>query len=254
MWLGLSLILTTTLKAEIVTRRIEYSEGEKVLEGFLAYDSATTAPRPGVLVIHQWKGITEYEQERAVQLARLGYVALAADIYGKGVRPTTNAAAAAIAGSFYRDPELLRKRARSGLQLLKSLTQVDSTKVAAIGYCFGGKTVLELARSGAELKGVVSFHGGLDTQNPEEAKNIKAKVLVLHGASDPHVGPDKVAAFEKEMTEAGIDWQLIAYGGAVHSFTIPDAGSDPTTGSAYDERADRRSWAAMRQFFDEIFK
>ncbi len=254
LWLGLSLSLASTLKADIVTRPVEYADGSTILEGFLAYDSSAAGPRPGVLVIHQWKGITRYEKDRAVQLARLGYVALAADIYGKGIRPATNEEAAATAGRFYGEPQLLRERARSGLRFLKSLAIVDSMKTAAIGYCFGGKAVLELARSGAELKGVVSFHGGLDTRDPADAKNIRGKVLVLHGASDPHVGPDKVAAFEKEMTDAKVDWQLIAYGGAVHSFTIPDAGDDPATGSAYDEKADRRSWEAMLRFFDEIFK
>lgn len=247
-------LLSTFSAAKIITRSIEYKENDTVLEGFLAFDDTNKSLRPGVLIIHQWKGITQYEKNRAVQLAELGYVAFAADIYGKGIRPTTNAEASSTAGVFYKDPELLRRRAEAALRQLKNLAEVDSFRVAAIGYCFGGKAVLELARSGANLIGVVSFHGGLDTQNPADARNIKAKILVLHGASDPHVGPDKVAAFEKEMTEAGVDWQLIAYGGAVHSFTIPDAGNDPSTGSAYDEKADRRSWVAMRQFLDEVFR
>jgi dienelactone hydrolase len=130
---------------------------------------------------------------------------------------------------------------------------VDGKRLAAIGYCFGGTTVLELARSGAEVRGVVSFHGGLDTPNPGDAKNIKGAVLALHGADDPHVPPRQVAAFEEEMRSAGVDWQMIVYGGAVHGFTNPANGSNPSTGVAYDEKADRRSWEAMRSFFTEIF-
>ena len=240
--------------AKLHTKAVEYKHGDAVLEGYLAYDDVFTGKRPGVLIVHQWKGLGKYEMSRAEQLAQMGYVAFALDIYGKGIRPTTNEEASAQAGKYYKDNPLLRARANAGLQVLWSQPNVDTTKIATIGYCFGGKTALELARSGAPIAGVVSFHGGLATPNPEDAKNIKGKVLVCHGGIDPNVPPDQVKAFEDEMTAANVDWQLIAYGGAVHSFTIPDAGNDPSKGAAYNESADKRSWQAMQSFFAEIFK
>ena len=247
------LLLPLAADAAIKSRVIEYRDGDAVLEGFLAWDDETAGARPGVLVIHDWVGVSPYVQSRCEQLARLGYVAFAADVYGKGVRPQTPAEAARQAGRFKGDRPLLRSRVNAGLAALRELPTVDRRRVAAIGYCFGGTAALELARSGADVAGVVSFHGGLDSPTPEDAKKIRAKVLVLHGGDDPHVPPAEVAAFEAEMRAAGVDWQLVAYGGAVHSFTRPDAGSDASKGAAYDERADRRSWAAMRAFFAEIF-
>ena len=240
--------------AQIHTETIEYKQGDTVLEGYLAYDSPSSARRPGVLIIHQWKGLTDYEKMRARMLAELGYVAFAADIYGKGIRPQTNEEAMAQVGTYYEDCQLFRSRALAALERLNKHNLVDTNRVAAIGYCFGGSGALELAKSGARINGVVSFHGGLTTPNLEEAKNIKAKVLVLTGADDPNVPHDQVKTFEGEMANAKVDWQLIAYGGAVHSFTIPIAGNDPSTGSAYNEKADKRSWEAMKQFFAEIFK
>ena len=151
------------------------------------------------------------------------------------------------------DRPLLRARAQAALTELLKQPQTDPTRVAAIGYCFGGTTVLELARSGAPLTGVVSFHGGLDTPTPQDAKNIKAKVLALHGADDPFVPPMQVSGFEKEMTEGKVDWQLVKYSGAVHAFAIPSAGNDNSKGAAYNATADRRSWQAMKDFFGEIF-
>ncbi|PWB70527.1 dienelactone hydrolase [candidate division GN15 bacterium] len=247
-------LLTGVAMAKLHTETIEYKDGNVALEGFLAYDDTITGLRPGVLVVHEWKGLGNYEKSRAEQLANLGYVAFALDMYGKGIRPTTNEEAAAQAGIFYKDIPLMRSRANAGLEVLKRQPHVDTSRIAAIGYCFGGKTVLELARSGAAINGVVSFHGGLATPNPADARNIKCKILVCHGASDPNVPPDQVKAFEDEMTNANVDWQLIAYGGAVHGFTNPANGTDPSKGVAYNERADRRSWQAMRDFFAEIFK
>jgi dienelactone hydrolase len=206
-----------------------------------------------VLVVHQWKGLSDYEKKRAEMLAHLGYNVFAADIYGKGIRPQTPQAAGAEAGKYKNDRALLRARVRAGLDVLMNQELTDPKRVAAIGYCFGGTTVLELARSGADIAGVVSFHGGLSSSTPGDAKSIKAKVLALHGADDPNVPPTEVAAFEDEMRQGGVDWQLIAYGGAVHAFTDWNAGSDNSKGVAYNERADRRSWEAMKQFFAEIF-
>jgi dienelactone hydrolase len=187
-------------------------------------------------------------------LASLGYVALAIDMYGKGVRPQSNEEAGKQAGIYKSDRKLMRSRAQAGLDFLRKHELVDVTRLAAIGFCFGGTTVLELARSGAELDGVVSFHGGLDTPNPADAENIKCKILVLHGGDDPFVPKEHVEAFEEEMRQAGVDWQLIAYGGAVHSFTNPAAGNDNSKGAAYNETADKRSWQALQDFFNEIFK
>jgi dienelactone hydrolase len=187
-------------------------------------------------------------------LAEMGYNVFAADIYGKGIRPQPPEAGKQ-AGIFKGDRALFRKRLAAGLALLKSDERTDPAKVAAIGYCFGGTGVLELARAGAEVAGVVSFHGGLDASEGFAAKpgGVVAKVLVLHGAVDPYVPADQVAAFEKEMTAAEADWQLVSYGGAVHSFTHREAGDDPSKGAAYDKVADRRSWTAMKAFFEELF-
>jgi dienelactone hydrolase len=242
-------------RAQLHTEAVEYKDGDTVLEGYLAYDeSAGKEKRPGVLIVHQWKGLGEYEKHRAEMLAKLGYVAFAADIYGKGVRPSDPKHAGAEAGKYKSNRALLRERANAGLDVLKKNELTDSSRVAAIGYCFGGTTVIELARSGADVKGVVSFHGALDSPNPEDGKNIKCKVLALHGADDPFVPPADIAAFENEMREAKVDWQLVKFGGAVHSFTIQDADKDHLNGSAYNEKADKRSWEDMKQFFGEIFK
>ncbi len=220
----------------------------------MAYDTSFTGRRPGVLVVHQWKGLTDYERKRADMLARLGYTAFALDVYGKGVRPRDNQEAGAEAGKYKKNRELLRVRALAGLNVLQQHPMTDPQRIGAIGYCFGGTTVIELARSGADIAGVVSFHGGLDSPRPEDGRNIKCKVLALHGADDPFVPAKDLAAFEDEMRQANVDWQLVKYGGAVHSFTELTAGDNHLVGAAYNEKADRRSWEAMRQFLAEIFK
>ena len=248
------LSLTINAQAAIHTENVEYKHGDDVMEGYLAYDDAVTGTRPGVLIVHQWMGLTPYEKKRAEQLAELGYIAFAIDMYGKGIRPANREEAAAQAGKIGGDYLLQRSRAQAGLDVLKKHELTDTSRVAAIGYCFGGKTVLELARSGADIAGVVSFHGTLNTSAPAQPGAIKAKVLVLHGHDDPHVTPDGVLAFQKEMTDAGADWYMTIYGGAVHSFTQKEAGDDPSTGSAYNKKADKRSWKAMKSFFKEIFR
>ena len=242
------------VRAAIHTETIEYKQGDTTLEGFVAYDDAIKGKRPGVLVVHQWLGLTDYEKKRAEMLAQLGYVAFCADIYGKGVRPQNTPEAGVQAGKYKNDRPLLRARVNAGLDALRQQPLVDPKHVAAIGYCFGGTTVLELARSGADVAGVVSFHGGLDSPTPADGKSIKGKVLVCHGADDPYEKPADLAAFESELRDAKVDWQLIKYGGAVHSFTQPMAGNDNSKGAAYNEKADKRSWEAMKQFFAEIFK
>lgn len=250
---ALAMIPTQPARAEVRTQNITYVSDSVTLEGYLAYDDTSTSKRPGVLVIHEWKGITAYEKMRVEQLATMGYVALAADIYGKGVRPATNEDAAVTAGKYRGNRQLLRARALSGLKALKEFRYTDPSRTAAIGYCFGGTTVLELARVNADVTGIVSFHGGLNAPDPAK-EPIKPKVLVLTGADDPHVPPAQRLAFEEEMRAGGADWQMHVYGETVHSFTNRASGNNPASGGAYNEKADRRSFAAMKLFFDELFK
>ncbi len=247
------LCLSTKAQAAIVTKMIEYKQGETVLEGYVAYDDAISQKRPGILVVHDWMGFGPFANRKAEELAKLGYTALAVDIYGKGVRPKNTDEAGVLVGVYKGDRNLLRKRILAGFEALKKEDTVDTNKIAVMGFCFGGTTALELARSGAPIKGVVSFHGGLSTPTPEDAKNIKAKILALHGADDPYVPAAEVAAFEKEMNEAHVDWQVVKYSGAVHAFTNPAAADDNSKGAAYNQRADKRSWMAMKDFFEEIF-
>lgn len=244
----------TSLFAAVRTEMVEYKLGDTALEGYLAYDDSTKIRRPGVLLIHEWMGLGPYEKRRADQLAAMGYVAFAADIYGKGVRPRNADEAKQTSATYKNNRALLRARVQAALDTLKKQPFADPARIAAIGYCFGGTTALELARSGADVRGVVSFHGGLDSPNPTDGRNIKAKVLVLHGADDPLVPQDQILAFQDEMRKGGVDWQMIYYGGAVHRFTAREAGDNPSTGLAYNEKADRRSWEDMKQFFGEIFR
>ena len=243
----------STVEAKVVNKNVTYEHEGVVLEGYLAWDDSVEGPRPGVLVVHQWMGLSDNECMRADMLAELGYVALAADVYGQGVRPKDTDEARQQAGKFYGDRALFRARLAAGLAELKRQSLVDGAHVAAIGYCFGGGGVLELARAGADLAGVVSFHGSLDTPLPASAGDIRAKVLVCHGAVDPYVKPEAVQSFVDEMEGADVDYQLVMYAGAVHAFTQQAAGDDPTKGAAYNEAADRRSWRAMQDFFAEIF-
>lgn len=249
-----TLIMTSVTHAQVKTEVIEYKDGETVLEGYLAYDASAQGKRPAVIVAHEWNGISDYTKKRCEQLAAMGYIAFAADIYGKGIRPQASGEASKISGKYKSDRPLLRRRMNAALDWVKKSEKVDAGNVAAIGYCFGGTAVLELARSGADIKGVVSFHGGLDTPVPEDAKNIKGRVLVCHGAIDPYVPQKDVEAFKKEMNEAGTDYMLITYSGAVHSFTNPNAGNDPSKGSAYNKKADERSWEHMRLFLKNLFE
>jgi dienelactone hydrolase len=239
--------------AALHTENVEYKQSDTTCEGYLAYDDAAKGPRPGVLVVHDWLGCDGYAKMRADMLAKLGYVAFAADIYGEGVRPKGPDEAMAQVKKYKGNRALLRARVNAALDVLKKQSQVDPKRLAAIGYCFGGTTVLELARSGADVAGIVTFHGGLDTPT-RDAKNIKCKVLICHGADDPYVPATDIAALQDELRSAGVDWQMIYYSGAVHAFTRPDAGTDNSKGAAYNEKADKRSWEAMKEFFAEIFK
>lgn len=247
------------VSAKIVTRAVPYEHGGVKLEGWLAYDDAkaTTAhPAPGVLVIPEWWGLNDYPKGRAEQLAALGYVAFAADMYGAGVVTTDPKQAGELAGQFYGKP-LMADRARAGLdQLLKS-GRVDASRVAAIGYCFGGATVQALAFSGVPLAGIVSFHGSLIAPSAEAAAGTRAKLLICHGAVDPFIPKEQVDAFLKALNDGKLDFQFVSYAGAIHAFTNPKAGdmarSAGLNGIGYHAAADRRSWEHMRTFFAEIF-
>jgi dienelactone hydrolase len=238
--------------AVIDTSNLRYNVDGADLEGYLAFDASSDEPRPGVLVIHDWLGVGGYVQARSQMLARLGYIALAADIYGADLRPRPQEASA-VAGRFYGDAPLVRARAAAGLEQLRANPLVDPDRIAVIGYCFGGFVALELARSGADIAGVATFHGALSSPTPQDAGNIRGKVLVLAGAADPVVPDEQVLEFENALRAAPhVDWQLITYSGAMHAFTQPEANA-PDHGAAYQATADRRSWAAMQSFFAEIF-
>lgn len=250
---ALSLVPVLGAEAKVVTKVVTYQDGKDTLEGYLAWDDAVAGKRPGVLVVHAWMGLDDYTKKRTEMLAERGYVAFAPDIYGKAQRPKSKDEAGKLSGKFKGDRALLRRRVSLGLAQLVADKQVDGGKTAAIGYCFGGTTVLELARAGAQVNGVVSFHGALDSPAPADAKNIKGRVLVLHGAADPYQKSADFEAFVKELNGAGVDWQLEMYGNAVHCFTHFDDKGDKATGCAYDEKADKRSWAEMLAFFGELF-
>jgi len=234
----------------VTSEVVEYTQGETTLEGYVARPKGDEK-HPGILVVHNWMGLTDLTKQRCDALAEKGYVAFAADIYGKGVRPADAGEAGKQAGKYRADRALLRARAQAALDELKGMKQCDASKVVAIGFCFGGGTVLELARSGADVQGVVSFHGNLDTPNTEDAEQIKCKVLVQHGAEDFYVNMEAVTTFEQEMTAAQVDFQVVLYGGAVHSFTNPNAGDDKKSGSAYHKRTADRAWKLAYSFFEE---
>jgi len=229
---------------------VTYKDGDTVLEGYLARADMSDAPI--ILVVHQWKGLTENEKLRADMLAKEGYNALAVDMYGKGVRPSDDKTAGELAGKYKNDPQMARQRMTAALNYARSLKDVDTSRVAVIGYCFGGTMALELARSGADIKSVLSFHGGLATKAPVTKPGvIKASIAVFHGSDDPHVTHDEVKAFRDEMNAAGVDWEFTEYAHAVHAFTQKDAGNDNSKGAAYNEKADKRSWAAGLDFLKE---
>ncbi len=242
-------------RAAIKTDVVSYQAGRVQAHSFVAYDDSRSGKRPGVLVVPEWWGLNDYARTRARMLAGLGYVALAVDIYGDGKSTRDPDQAAAWSGTLKSgNRSELRARIAAALRELKSNPRVDPMRTAAIGYCFGGTTVLELARSGADVTGIVSFHGGLDASDSAEAGEIKARVLVCHGAEDPFESPAQVQAFEDEMRGAKADWQMNIYSGAEHSFTNPANANSHVRGIAYNKEADERSWQAMRDFFKEILR
>lgn len=242
--------------AEVVERKVEYKQGDTQLVGYVYADSESKGQLPGVLVFSDWMGVGEFSKSTAKDLAKLGYVAFVADIYGEGKQAKDQKEAGELAGKFKGDRPLMRNRAQAALDALLTIKgerySLDSKRIAAIGFCFGGTASLELSRSGAPLRGVVSFHGGLETPDVKLAKNIKAQILVLHGADDPYVPETEVQAFEKEMKEGGVNWELVKFSKTVHAFTNPAAGNDNSKGAAFNEVASKRAFQAMKNFFAEV--
>ncbi|WP_428939292.1 dienelactone hydrolase family protein [Fontivita pretiosa] len=231
---------------------MEYRHGDVLLEGFLAWDDASDAPRPAVIVVHEWWGNNDYPRRRAQQLAQLGYVGFAIDMYGKGKITDQVKQASEWSGQIRGNPKLAMERVSAAIDVLKQQPMVDGERLAAIGYCFGGGVVLEMARQNLPVLGVVSFHGSLAGQAPAD-QTIRPRVMVCHGADDSFISPEELANFKQEMRRTRADWQLIEYGGAVHAFTNPDADKAGLQGVAYNEKADRRSWQAMQSFLAELF-
>ena len=237
----------------VKTREIEYRQGETVLQGFVAWDDAARGRRPGVLVVHEWWGHNEHARNQARRLAEAGYVGFALDMYGKGKVTSHPQEAQAFVSEATKDPAVLAARFNAALDQLKRDPHVDTTRIAGVGYCFGGAVVLGMARSGADLAAVVTFHGALATTSPAQPGKVKARILVLTGGADPFVPPEQVEAFKREMQAAGARFEVISYAGAKHGFTNPDAGKYGMPQLAYDAAADRESWAAMLKLFKEIW-
>lgn len=236
----------------IHTRPVEYVDGDTVLEGFLAWDDAAARPRPGIMVSHAWAGRGDFEDGKARALAELGYTGFALNLYGKGIQGSSTEENAALMQPFLDDREMLQQRMKLSLNTMREQAEVDDRSVAAIGFCFGGLCVLDLARTGEDFAGVVSFHGLFGAPGNTTGNAIKAKVLALHGWNDPMAPPEQVLALAEELTGQGADWQLHAYGNTMHAFTNPNA-NDPDFGTVYSPVADERSWRAMADFLTELF-
>jgi dienelactone hydrolase len=248
---GLLLLLAGPAPGEVKTKTIAYEHDGTKLKGYLAYDNAVKGKRPGVLVVHEWWGLNEFAKKRAEALAKLGYVAFAPDMYGDGKTTEHPKEAKAMADKVRENVKSWRARAAAGLKVLKEQEQTDGKKLAAIGYCFGGSTALQLAYTGEDLSAVVTFHAALPAPSADEAKKIKAKLLICHGAADPFIPEDAIAKFRKALEGAKADYQFISYGGAQHSFTVPGIDKVGVKGLSYQERADTRSWRAMQAHFRE---
>ncbi len=236
----------------IETRTVEYEHDGTILEGLFAWDTVVSGARPGVLVSHAWAGRGDFENDKAKQLAGLGYSALALDLYGKGVRGSGPEENAGLMQPFLDNRQMLQQRLLVALNTLRAQPEVDAGRTAAIGFCFGGLCVLDIARTGEDIAGVVSFHGLFGAPGNTEGNRIKAKVLALHGWDDPMATPEQAIGLASELTSMGADWQLHAYGNTLHAFTNPEA-KDREFGTVYDSNADRRSWLAMQDFLGELF-
>lgn len=246
-----ALLLSAPLSAALHTEVVEYQDGDVKLKGYLAYDDSIEGPRPAVLVAPEWWGLNDYTRGRAEMLAELGYVAFAVDMYGDGKTTDDPKQAEAWMKAITADAGAWQNRAKAGFAALKKQQDVDPEQLAAIGYCFGGSTVMQLAYAGADLAGVASFHGSLPPA-PAGVK-LKPSVLIAHGDADPMVPPERVKAFTDALNAAGADWQLLSYSGAQHAFTNPAADDYKIPGVKYDEKADARSWDALQLFLGEVF-
>jgi len=252
--IGAAVILSAAMaRGAIKSENVEYKVGDVTCKSVVMYDDAAGAKKPGVVVYPEWWGLTDYAKRRAHMLAELGYVAMAVDLFGNAQTTDDAATAGKWAGALKADRKVLRERANAGLEQLKKNPHVDATRLGAIGYCFGGATAIELGRSGADVKAIVTFHAALDSPTPADGKNIKGRLLVCHGGDDNFETPKDLAAFEDEMRQNHVDWQMNVYGGAVHSFTNPEADKHGIPGIAYNKRADERSWEAMKSVFKEVF-
>ena len=243
--------------AAVIGEEVSYQHGDTVMKGYLAHDDAIKGKRPGVIVVHEWWGLNAYARQRADMLARLGYNALAVDMYGDGKTADHPEDAGKFAGAVKKDMAVARARFQAALDLLNAQSSADSTKNAAIGYCFGGGLALEMARMGVDLDAVASFHGSLGTANPAQKGRVKPKILVFNGVADPFVKPEQIAAFKKEMDAAGADYEFIEYPGVKHSFTNPDAdkfGQKFNLPLQYDAAADKASWQTMLDMFDVVLR
>ena len=251
--LALALASAACSGTRVETREVQYTQGETPLKGFVAWNAAARGKRPGVLVVHEWWGHNEHARRAARRLAEAGYVGFALDMYGDGKLATHPDSAAAFMTEAVKDPAVLAARFNSALEQLKQDPYVDPDRIAAIGYCFGGAVVLSVARAGADLDAVVSFHGALAASGPVDSGSVRARVLVLTGAADPMIPAEQVAAFSDEMKAAGARLEVVSYPGAKHSFTNPDADKVGMEALAYDAEADRQSWAAMLRLLGEVF-
>lgn len=243
------LLLPTLAFAKVKTEKISYELNGVKMEGLLAYNDKYSKPRPGILVIHEWMGIGKFTEQKAIELAHMGYVAFAADIYGVDTRPKDMKEAGEASGKLKGDVILLQARAQAAFEILKNRKEANKDRLAVIGFCFGGTTGLELARSGVDFKALVVFHGNFKTPSP--AKKFAPKILVLHGANDPFVTEPEIRDFEKELKGSNADWQFLSYSNTVHSFTNPEAGNDPSKGFAYNKLSSDRAFKQMKIFFDE---
>lgn len=241
------------LNAAYAGQAISYKDGKETMSGYWAHSECRGMPRATVLIVHQWKGLGQSEQERADMLARACYNAFAVDVYGEAVRPKTDEDAAKESAKYKTNPELARHRMKVALEVAKEQPDVYDGRIAVMGYCFGGYMALEMARAGENVAAAISFHGSLATQEKAKPGAIKAKVLVHHGDADPYVKTPEVDEFQEEMRAAKVDWQLVRYANAVHAFTDKHVGSDPSKGVAYNEKADRRSWGYTLDFLDQTF-
>lgn len=248
------LCFSHSVMAEVKTQSVDYMAEGVTMEGYLAYDDAISGPRPGIMIAHDWMGLSDFTKKKAEQLAKEGYVAFAVDIYGKDIRAQNNEEAEKLSALYKNNRPLFQAHMKSAYDKFLKMKQVNPKKIMVMGYCFGGMAALELARTGVPLVGTATFHGTLSNPTPANAKNIKGPVLVMHGADDPFVNKKEVEGFKKEMNNTQVKLTFVEYPGAVHAFTNPNAGNDNLKGAAYNEAADKKSWLDFEKFLKKIFK